>query len=108
MDRLIKQRALKIYELSRQLLMEDESDDVQGEAYRYSYLVLSGPKSFKHSFEDGRLYLEAEKIRDAFWGWRFDLPGPRGLTEDELALVEFHNEQVKQLATKLYLREGYD
>lgn len=107
MDLLISQRAKRIYELSSQLLLEDETDDVQGEAYRFSYLVLRGPKSFKKAFEHGRLDLEAEKIRDAFWAWRFDLQGPKGLTQEEMDLIDFHNEQVEGLQGNVYELKKY-
>lgn len=107
MNQLVLQRAKKVYELSGQLLIEDESDDIQGEAYRYAFLLLRGPKSFRHAFEEGVLYLEMDKIRDAFWGWRFDLPGVRGLTQEEMDLIDFHNEQVSRLPRQLYLKESY-
>lgn len=108
MNPIVIQRAKKVFGLSSQLLMEDEADEIQGEAYRFSYLLLKGPKNFKSTFEEGVLYLDKEMIRQAFWSWRFDLPGTRGLSQDEMDLIDFHNEQVSRLPRKLYLKESYD
>ena len=56
MNQLILQRAKKVYELSGQMLMEDEFDYIQGEAY----LLLRCPKSFKLAFDEGALYLDRD------------------------------------------------
>jgi hypothetical protein len=92
------QRAKLVSALCTNLLLEDEGDDIQGEVYRFAYLVLRGPKSFRQAFQDGKLYLDKEKIHDGYWGWRFDIPGVRGLAQDEVSLIDFHNEMVSTLA----------
>jgi hypothetical protein len=91
------QRAKLVSELSSKLLMEDEGDDIQGEAYRFAYLILRGPKSFRQAFQDGKLYLDKEKVYDGYWGWRFDIPGVRGLAADEVIIIDYHNEMVSAL-----------
>jgi hypothetical protein len=97
MNPLIIQRAKLVSDLTTKLLMEDEGDDVQGEAYRFSFLVLRGPKSFRQAFQIGKLYLDREKIYDGYWAWRFDIPGVRGLSQDEAIIIEHHNEMVQAL-----------
>jgi len=97
MSQLIIQRAKLISELTCKLLMEDEGDDIQGEAYRFSFLVLRGPKSFRQAFQAGKLYLDKEKIHDAYWAWRFDVPGTRGLSQEEASIIDYHNQMVRQL-----------
>lgn len=97
MNQLTVQRAKMVSDLSRKLLMEDEADEIQGEVYRFSYLVLRGPKNFRQAFREGMLYLDREKVYDGYWGWRFDIPGERGLTQDEVSIIDYHNEMVRAL-----------
>lgn len=99
MDKTLFERSKKIFELTSELLMEDEGDDVQGEAYRFSYLILRGPKSFKKTFQDGTLYLDQNKISDSYWSWRFDIPGTKGLMREEEDIILHHNKQVDALST---------
>ena len=98
MNLSIAQRAKRVSELCSQLLIEDEGDEVQVEAYRFTYLVLRGPKSFRHTFQAGSLYLDRGKIQDACWAWRFDIPGARGLTQEEVRMIDYHNEMVLTLS----------
>ena len=97
MSQLIIQRAKLISELTCKFLMEDEGDDIQGEAYRFTFLVLRGPKSFRQAFQSGKLYLDREKIYDGYWGWRFDIPGTRGLSQEEASMIDYHNQMVREL-----------
>jgi hypothetical protein len=97
MNQLTIQRAKMVFELSSKLLMDDEGDDIQGEAYRFAFLVLRGPKSFKQAFSGGRLSLDKDKVYDGFWGWRFDIPGTRGLSSEEASMIDFHNQRVQEL-----------
>ena len=97
MNQLIMHRAKLVNELSSKLLMEDEEVDVQGEAYRFTYLILRGPKSFRQAFQEGKLYLDREKIYDGYWGWRFDIPGVSGLSAEEASIIDHHNGMVRNL-----------
>ena len=89
-------RAKRIYQLSSEILVEKE-DAIQAEAYKFCYLLLRGPKQFKYAFDAGDLRLDKSKINDGYWEWRFDIPGPKGLTDEESRLIEFHNQQVEML-----------
>ena len=89
-------RAKKIYQLSSEILVERE-DEIQSETYKFCYLLLRGPKQFKYAFDVGDLRLDESKIHDGYWEWRFDIPGPKGLTDEEVRLIEFHNQQVQML-----------
>ena len=89
-------RAKKIYTLSSEILV-DREDEIQAEVYKFCYLILRGPKQFKYAFDVGELKLDESKINDGYWEWRFDIPGPKGLTDEETRLIEFHNQQVEML-----------
>lgn len=96
MNEQIFSRAKKIYQLTSEILVEKE-DVIQAETYKFCYLLLRGPKQFKYAFEAGDLWLDESKIHDGYWEWRFDVPGPKGLSDEEVRLIEFHNQQVEML-----------
>jgi hypothetical protein len=77
--------------------MADGSDYSFGQAYRFVYLLLRGPKAYLEAFrEGGDLKIDLEEIREVWWAYRSDLPGSPGLTNDEAIIVCDHNVAVDE------------
>lgn len=94
---LIKRRAYIVFELTKEILMEGVENDSYAEAYRFSYLILRGPRKFLETFKNGELLLNFDLISAGYFMLRFDLAGERGLNSEEGKIILNHNEEVQRL-----------
>lgn len=94
LDEITKRRAYGVFELTKERLLEGDEDESCSEAYRFSYLVLRGPKKFLNAFGAGNLFLDLDAISSTYFMLRFDLVGPKGLTAEEEHVIYIHNEEV--------------
>ena len=96
-EELTRRRAYIVFEALKDELMEGGGTDLQAEAFRFSFLILRGTRAFLHSFGLGSLYLDYDKISEIYFVLRFDLPGPKGLSDEEERLIYIHNREVVTL-----------
>lgn len=94
---LIERRARILFQLSEDILLHhDDTDEVSGNSFRYSFLVLRRPKLYLQAFKDGALSIDLGLLREACWFFRDHLPGPAQLLECEEKIVIDHNLEVDQ------------
>lgn len=113
---LIRSRALRIAPfLADYLQNEDPTDWEKGQAYRFCYLLLKGPRAFLNQFRFGDLRLCEEAIQSVYWTLRGEFPGPAELLEAErvilrdhnLAAAEYHARQDRPLASTASQERGF-
>ncbi len=96
-DEITKRRAYTVFELTKERLLDGDEDESISETYKFSYLLLRGPRVFLDTFGAGDLYLQFDKINDGYYQLRFDLFGPKGLTAEEENVIYQHNDEVRDL-----------
>lgn len=97
LEEITKRRAYIVFEALKDELMEGGGTELQAEAFRFSFLVLKGAKAFLESFGVGSLYLDYDKISEIYYILRFDLPGAKGLSDEEEKILYVHNRAVMEL-----------
>ncbi len=98
----IKERAHAMFSLIRDYLLEEAEPSFElQESYRFSYLVLRGPRAFRDAFEQGELSLDETAINRVYWQFQRDLPGPHGLMPEEEQIIQVHNREVERLKQQL-------
>ncbi len=97
LDEITKRRAYVIFELLKEELMEGNGTEIQAEAFRFSFLILRGSYAFLNTFGLGNLFLDYDKISEIYFAFRCDLPGVRGLSDEEEQLISIHNGEVAEL-----------
>ena len=98
----MKERMQILFDLTKDYLLEvDASDYDIGEAYKFSYVVLRGPRNFLNAFREGELSLDPEAIRNTLARFRRDLPDqyPDFYHEEE-KFIDKHNYEVQKLKGK--------
>ncbi|MDD4976751.1 MAG: hypothetical protein PHY93_20515 [Bacteriovorax sp.] len=98
-DEITRRRASTVFELTKERLLDGDENESISEAYRFSYLVLRGPRIFLGIFGDGDLYLDFDKINNGYFMLRFDLYGKKGLSEEEEQIIDIHNEETRRLSS---------
>ncbi len=97
-DEVMKIRAFAVFEITKELLLDGDEDEEISEVYRFSFLILRGAGKFLEVFgESDNLYLDYDKISDGYFKLRFDLVGPKGLTEKEEQIIYIHNQETSEL-----------
>ncbi|MGK5083740.1 hypothetical protein WDW37_10590 [Bdellovibrionota bacterium FG-1] len=88
---LIRRRAETLFPILRDELLEVPESPELGEAYRFVYLLLRGPRAFLSAFQNGELTLDLESIEEVYWSYRSHLPGMTGLMNEERLIIRDHN-----------------
>ena len=93
---LIEDRARSLYPMLHRTLIEN-SDYMLEECFRYVFLVLKRPKAFFDAFKNGSLSIDEALVEQAFWSFRFDMPGISSLMSEERELIRTHNLEVAKI-----------
>lgn len=102
-DEMTKRRAFIVFEALKDELIDGGGSELQAEAFRFSFLVLRGGRAFLRSFGLGNLYLDYDKISEIYFALRFDLPGAKGLSDEEERILIIHNREVMDLESSAVL-----
>ena len=95
LKRLIESRASRLFPyLADHLTNVDPAAFVEGNGYRYCYLVLKGPKSYLAAFLHGELHIDEDALDSLYWTLRDEIPGPHGLLHEERELLARHGHEV--------------
>jgi hypothetical protein len=88
---LIERRALQLAKKCEPVLLnEDDTDEIAGAGFRWSYLILRKPKRYLENFRYGNLMIDPTLLNDAFW--QYQVEGPTGLLFEEKEILREHNE----------------
>lgn len=94
---MIRKRAQRLAPyLADHLQYQDPSDWVRGQAYRFCYLLLRGPRQFFDAFHHGELHFNLEAIEEVYWEFRSEIEGG-GLLHEEKTIILDHNLAVDAL-----------
>jgi hypothetical protein len=98
----IKKRAEIILSITQDYLMDiDNSHFEIGEAYKYGYLVLRGPKNYLNAFKEGSLFLDLESVRSIIAKFYEEMPDKYpDLNSSEIKVIEQHNQEVATFLKK--------
>jgi hypothetical protein len=64
-----------------------------GEAFKWCYLVLYGPKRFLEKFREAKLLIELNDIRNVYTDYNEYIGGKYGLMDEEIEMIKIHNHE---------------
>ena len=89
---LIQSRARRLAPfLADYLQHQDSGDWEKGQAYRFVYLLLRGPRAFLEQFRFSDMRVCEEAIQSVYWELRGEFPGPGELLSEERIILRDHN-----------------
>jgi|GEM_PF-5762234 len=92
---LIQLRAMRLAPfLADYLTFTDSGNFEKGQAYRFTYLTLKGPRAFLQTFQYGELKLDRDSIQSVYWELRGEITGPGQLLPEEEEMIARHNAEV--------------
>ena len=92
---LIQSRARRLAPYLADFLQnEDSADFDRGQTYKFTYLILKGPRKYFEQFQYGEMQLDRESIQSIYWMLREEIPGPGQLLEAEERILANHNSEV--------------
>lgn len=97
MKELIEARARALGRIAQNILLEDETDELAGIAFRWAFLILRRPRCYFDAFHHGEIRLDPELLGVAFEHFAGYLPGAAGLLRVEREIVEEHNRECQTL-----------
>jgi hypothetical protein len=104
---LIQSRAEAIHVFARDYLrFRDETDYEIGEVFRFTALVILGPRRFLERFKEGCLDIDMEAVEQVYWTHQDEMPGQRGLIDEEREIIRELNQEVETLTGQRCTRFG--
>jgi len=88
---LIETRARAIGRTAQEVLLGDETDELAGIAFQWSFLLLRRPCRYLETFRHAELRIDLGLLQDAFESFSHSIPGAAGLMRAECDIIEDHN-----------------